>query len=76
MLQNRINDIIVVHFQLFGILVFSYPLAIVQESNRIRSDSLSITIGVHQLLQLSGPLNLEIDLTAILRHYSKIDVIR
>jgi len=51
---------------LIGGLLATKPAAIKQECNGIHVHRLAVTIGVHQLLQLGGPLDAEEHLISVL----------
>jgi hypothetical protein len=68
LVKHGVNLVAVLHLQLIWGLLTTKPAAIKKECNGIHVHRLAVAIGVHQLLQLGGPLDTEEHLIAILSY--------
>jgi len=63
--DHRVNFVTILHVQLVGSVVGLDTITIVQETHGVERNTETIAIGVHQLAELSGLLDLEKDLVAV-----------
>lgn len=66
LVKHGVDLVAVLHLQLIRGLLTAKPAAIKKECNGIHVHRLAVAIGIHQLLQLGGPLDAEEHLVAIL----------
>ena len=75
MLDHDIDLVAVLHFKAVRRIIVLDPLSIKNEAALVVGETLSLAVGVHQFLQLSGPLDLEVDLCTILSFHFDVDVL-
>jgi len=64
--DHDIYRVSVLHLELLRGVVFLEPLSVEDESALGSLNSLSAAVSVHELLEVGGPLNLEVNLSAVL----------
>ena len=72
--DHNIDLVSVLHLQFLRSVVVLESLAIEDKSALVAGKSLPGAVGVHQLLQHGGPLDLEVDLCAVLCLHLDVDV--
>jgi hypothetical protein len=59
--QSGVNDIVIFHSKICGRLLDVQSVPVIQESDGIKRNALSLTIGIRQLLERRGFLDFELD---------------
>ena len=75
LLDHDVDLVAVLHLELVGSVIILEPFAIEDEAALVAGEALSLAVGVHQLLELRGSLDLEEDLRAVLRLDLDVDVL-
>ena len=75
LLDHDIDLVAVLHLEAVRSVPVLQSLPVEDEPALVRSEALSLAVGIHEFLELGGPLNLEKDLRAILRLDLDIDVL-
>ena len=76
LLDHDIDLVAVLHLKLVRSVILLEALTIKDEAALVGRQALSGAVRIHQLLELSGPLDLEEDLSAILCLHLDVDVLR
>lgn len=66
-MEHRIDLVAFLHLKLIRGLITPEPTTVEQKRDGIEIHRLAVTVGVHQLLELCGPLDAEENLVAILQ---------
>ena len=75
MLDHDIDLVAVFHFKAVRRIVVLDSLSIENEAALIICETLSLAVGIHQFLQLSGPFDLKVNFGSILSLNLDIDVL-
>ena len=75
LLDHDINLITVLHLKLVRSIIILEALTVENESTLVGRESLPRAVGVHELLKLCRPLDLEEDLRTILCLHLDVDVL-
>ena len=72
--NHDVDFITVLHFESVRGVLLLQSLSIKNESALVVGKTLSLAVGIHQLLQLGGPLDFEEDLGSILGLHLDVDM--
>ena len=75
LLDHDIDFIAILHFEAIGRVIILNSLSVEDEAALVIGEALPLAVGVHQLLQLRGPLDLEVNLGTILGLHLDVDVL-
>ena len=75
MLDHDVDLVAILHFKAVRRIIVLDSLSIKNEAALVVGETLSLAVGVHQFLQLSGPLDFEVDFGTILSLHLDVDVL-
>ena len=75
LLDHDIDLVAILHLEAVGRIIVLDPLSIKNEAALVVGETLSLAVGVHQFLQLSGPFDFEVDFGTILSLHLDVDVL-
>ncbi len=76
LLNHHVYLISVLHLEFVRCVIVLESLTVEDESALVARETLPLAVGIHEFLELRRPLDLEEDLSAILRFHLYVDVLR